>query len=195
MTSHPSIAMHDAVGSSVEIHTRQNDVMRVVARDNESVNQSWISDRDRFSYLGLKHPDRLLHPMIKQNGQWQVTDWQTALQFAVDGLKHIKNKNGPDQLAGLISPTATLEEGYLFQRWLRGLGSQNIDHRLRQQDFADDGLLLQEPISLPQIEESDAIVLLGCNIRSEAPLVAHRIRQAAWRAVWSVISIFSVMIC
>lgn len=179
MTSHPSIAMHDAVGSSVEIHTRQNDVMRVVARDNESVNQSWISDRDRFSYLGLKHPDRLLHPMIKQNGQWQVTDWQTALQFTVDGLKHIKTKNGADQLAGLISPTATLEEGYLFQRWLRGLGSQNIDHRLRQQDFADDGLLLQEPISLPQIEESDAIVLLGCNIRSEAPLVAHRIRQAA----------------
>lgn len=92
MTSHPSIAMHDAVGSSVEIHTRQNEVMRVVARDNESVNQSWISDRDRFSYLGLKHPQRLLQPMIKQNGEWQTTDWQTALEFAVDGSSMLKPK-------------------------------------------------------------------------------------------------------
>ncbi len=179
MTSHPSIALHDAVGSSVEIHTRQNEVMRVVARDNESVNQSWISDRDRFSYLGLKHPDRLLNPMIKQNGEWQTTDWQTALEFAVEGLKHVKNKNGADQIAGLISPTATLEEAYLFQKWLRAFGSQNIDHRLRQQDFSDAGHEQFTPICLAEIEESDAIVLLGCNIRSEAPLLAHRIRQSA----------------
>lgn len=179
MTSHPSVAMHDTVGSNVEIHTRQNEVMRVVARDNEAINQSWISDRDRFSYLGLKHPDRLLSPMIKQDGEWQVTDWQTALEFTVDGLKHIKTKNGADQIAGLISPTATLEEAYLFQKWLRAFGSQNIDHRLRQQDFNDAGHELLSPISLADIENSDAIVLLGCNIRSEAPLLAHRIRQSA----------------
>jgi len=180
MTSHPSIAMHDAVGSSVEIHTRQNDVMRVVARDNESVNQSWISDRDRFSYLGLKHPDRLLHPMIKQNGEWQTTDWQTALEFAVEGIKHVKTKNGADQIAGLISPTATLEEAYLFQKWLRNFGSQNIDHRLRQQDFSDAGHEQFSPICLAEVEDCDAIVLLGCNVRSEAPLLAHRIRQSAY---------------
>lgn len=179
MTSHPSIAMHDAVGSSVEIHTRQNEVMRVVARDNESVNQSWISDRDRFSYLGLKHPQRLLQPMIKQNGEWQTTDWQTALEFAVDGLKHVKAKNGGDQIAGLISPTATLEEAFLFQKWLRNLGSQNIDHRLRQQDFSDEGHEQFSPIALAEVEDCDAIVLLGCNVRSEAPLLAHRIRQSA----------------
>lgn len=180
MTSHPSIAIHDAVGSSVEIHTRQNDVMRVVARDNESVNQSWISDRDRFSYLGLKHADRLLHPMIKQNGEWQTTDWQTALEFVVEGLKHVKTKNGADQIAGLISPTATLEEAYLFQKWLRNFGSQNIDHRLRQQDFSDAGHEQFNPICLEEVEECDAIVLLGCNVRSEAPLLAHRIRQSAY---------------
>ncbi|HAO24900.1 MAG TPA: NADH dehydrogenase (quinone) subunit G, partial [Methylophaga sp.] len=179
MTSHPSIALHDAVGSSIDLHTRQNDVMRVVARDNESVNQSWISDRDRFSYLGLKHPDRLLNPMIKQNGEWQTTDWQTALEFAVDGLKHVKAKNGADQIAGLISPTATLEEAYLFQKWLRAFGSQNIDHRLRQLDFSDAAHEQFAPISLADVEDSDAIVLLGCNVRSEAPMLAHRIRQSA----------------
>lgn len=179
MTSHPSIALHDAVGSSIDLHTRQNDVMRVVALDNESVNQSWISDRDRFSYLGLKHPDRLLNPMIKQNGEWQTTDWQTALEFAVDGLKHVKTKNGADQIAGLISPTATLEEAYLFQKWLRAFGSQNIDHRLRQLDFSDAAHEQFAPISLADVEDSDAIVLLGCNVRSEAPMLAHRIRQSA----------------
>lgn len=179
MTSHPSIAIHDALGTNVEIHTRQNEVMRVVPRDNESINQSWISDRDRFSYLGLKHPDRLLHPMIKQNGEWQTTDWQTALEFAVEGLKHVKIKNGADQIAGLISPMATLEEAYLFQKWLRNFGSHNIDHRLRQQDFNDIGHEQFSPVSLAQVEQSDAIVLLGCNVRGEAPLLAHRIRQSA----------------
>ncbi len=179
MISHPSIAIHDAVGSSVEVHTRQSEVMRVVARDNEAINQSWISDRDRFSYLGLKHPQRLLSPMIKRNGEWQKTDWQSALEFVVDGLNHIKAKNGADQVAGLISPTATLEEGYLFQKWLRAFGSSNIDHRLREQDFRDAAHAQFEPIALAEIEQSDAIMLVGCNIRSEAPLVAHRIRQAA----------------
>ena len=179
MTSHPSVAIHDAVGSNVEVHTRQNEVMRVVARDNESVNQSWISDRDRFSYLGLKHPQRLLNPMVKRNGEWQTTDWQSALQFVVEGLNHIKAKNGADQIGGLISPTATLEEGYLFQKWLRAFGSSNIDHRLRQLDFRDTSHEQFEPIALAEIEQSDAIMLIGCNIRSEAPLVAHRIRQAA----------------
>ena len=117
--------------------------------------------------------------MIKQNGEWQTTDWQTALEFAVDGLKHVKTKNGADQIAGLISPTATLEEAYLFQKWLRAFGSQNIDHRLRQLDFSDAAHEQFAPISLADVEDSDAIVLLGCNVRSEAPMLAHRIRQSA----------------
>lgn len=179
MRGHPSIAPHDAVGSNIECHVRGNDVMRVVPRENESVNESWISDRDRFSYLGLNHADRALQPMIKQNGQWHITDWQTALAFAVDGLKTVQMKNGADQLAGLMSPTATLEEGVLFQKWLRGLGTENIDHRLRQQDFKDD-LLRDDPyVSLESIQESDAILLIGSNIRAEVPIVAHRLRQAA----------------
>lgn len=179
MRGHPSVAPHDAVGSNIECHVRGNDVMRVVPRENELVNESWISDRDRFSYLGLNHADRALQPMIKQNGQWQTTDWQTALACAVDGLKTVQMKNGADQLAGLMSPTATLEEGVLFQKWLRGLGTENIDHRLRQQDFKDD-LLRDDPyVSLESIQESDAILLIGSNIRAEAPIVAHRLRQAA----------------
>ncbi|HDY86124.1 hypothetical protein LCGC14_0847470 [marine sediment metagenome] len=180
LTAHSSIAPHDSVGSNIEFHTRGKDVMRVVPRDNESLNETWLSDRDRFSYLGLNHQQRATEPMIKQNGEWQVTDWQTALAMAADSLKALKNKHGADQLAGLISPTATLEEAYLFQKLLRGLGSNNIDHRLRQQDFTgNDADYHHQNWSLADIEQSDDIVLVGCNIRAEEPIIAHRIRQAA----------------
>ena len=180
LTAHPTIAPHDAVGSNIELHIRKNDVMRVVPRDNEAINEAWLSDRDRFSYLGLSSDERIAEPMIKKNGKWQTTDWQTALETAVEGLKTIVTKHGAEELAGLISPTATLEEAYLFQKWLRGLGTDNIDHRLRQQDFADSHSDYElNDWSLGDIDESDAIILLGSNIRAEQPIIAHRIRQAA----------------
>jgi NADH-quinone oxidoreductase subunit G len=180
MQARPSIAPHDAVGSNIELHVRQNQVMRVVPRENEAVNESWLSDRDRFSYLGLNSEARLLEPMIKVDGQWHQVDWQAALEKAVEGLKGVISKFGAEEVAGLIAPTTTLEEAYLFQKWLRGLGTDNIDHRLRRQDFADSDV--DDSLSdwqLSDINESDAIVLLGCNIRSEQPIMAHRIRQAA----------------
>ena len=180
MKAHPSIAPHDAIGSNIELHVRQNDVMRVVPRDNESINEAWLSDRDRFSYQGLAHSKRLTDPMIKVEGDWQVVDWQTALEAAVKGLQTVINKHGTEEVGGLISPTATLEEAFLFQKWLRGLGVENIDHRLRQQDFSDHPH--QYPLdnwTLAEVQESDAVVLIGSNIRAEQPILAHRIRQAA----------------
>jgi NADH-quinone oxidoreductase subunit G len=180
LTAHPSIAPHDAVGSNIEFHTRRNEVLRVVPRDNDSINETWISDRDRFSYLGFNHEQRATKPMIKQNGKWKTVDWQTALQAAVDGLKVIKTRHGAEQISGLISPTATLEEAYLFQSLLRGLGTDNIDHRLRQQDFSDQETdYSHHDWCLANIEQNDEIVLVGCNIRAEQPIIAHRMRQAA----------------
>ncbi len=180
LTAHPSIAPHDAVGSNIEFHTRGKDVMRVVPRDNDNVNETWISDRDRFSYLGLNHEQRATVPLVKQNGKWIETDWETALQATMDGLQIVKDKHGTDQLAGVISPTATLEENYLFKGLLTGLDIQNSDHRLRQLDFADENVAYnQKDWCLDHINDSDDIILIGCNIRSEQPIIAHRIRQAA----------------
>ena len=180
LAAHPSIAPHDAVGSNIEFHTRRNEVMRVVPRDNDSLNETWLSDRDRFSYLGFNHEQRATEPMIKRDGEWQTTDWQTALAIATDNLKALITKHGADQIAGLISPTATLEESHLFHKLLSGLGSNNIDYRLRQQDFtANTTHYAHQNWSLADIEQSDDIVLVGCNVRSEQPIIAHRIRQAA----------------
>jgi len=180
LTAHKSIAPHDAVGSNIEFHTRRNEVLRVVPRENESLNETWLSDRDRFSYLGLNHEQRATEPMIKVNGKWQKTDWQTALQAAIDGLKSISTKHGDEQIAGLISPTSTLEESYLFQKLLTGIDVNCIDFRLRQQDFADRNVSYHsDDWCLASIEESYDIVLVGCNIRAEQPIIAHRIRQSA----------------
>jgi NADH-quinone oxidoreductase subunit G len=179
LNAHPSVAPHDAVGSNIEFHTRRGEVLRVVPRENEAINETWISDRDRFSYLGLNHEQRATEPMVKENGQWQKASWQAALEKTVAGLTDIIERHGSEQIAGLIAPTATLEEAYLFQKLLRGLGSENIDHRLRQQDFSDKPTDYLADWSLSDIADSQSILLIGCHIRAEQPILAHRIRQAA----------------
>jgi NADH-quinone oxidoreductase subunit G len=177
-----SIAPHDSVGSNIFVHTRRGQVMRVVPRENEAVNEVWLSDRDRFSYEGLYAEDRLAAPMVKVNGEWQETEWDRALQAAVDGLRGVVKQHGAEQLGVLVSPVATLEEMYLAQAVARGLGTDNIDHRLRQGDFtAQDNAPLAPLLgqSLEALESIDAVLLIGSNTRKEQPLIAHRLRKAA----------------
>jgi NADH-quinone oxidoreductase subunit G len=147
-------------------------------RDNEPVNETWISDRDRFSYQGLNSTERLTAPMIKRDGAWHEVDWQQALHAAADALKSV----GTEQLGCLVSPTATLEEQYLLQKLVRALGHANIDSRLRQQDFRGDAADPRLPwlgVSIAELEQQQAVLLVGSDIRQEQPLLAHRIRKAA----------------
>ncbi len=180
MQQYPSIAPHDAVGSNIFIHTLGGKVNRVVPRQNEAINEVWISDRDRFSYEGLYTDDRATTPMIKQNGEWQETDWDSALRFAAEGLQSVI-KNTADELACWISPTATLEEHYLAQKLCRKAGSNHIDHRLRQVDFTDQDSAPVMPWlgkDIESIEKLQAILLVGSHVRKEQPLIAHRFRKA-----------------
>ncbi|MGW8247721.1 MAG: NADH-quinone oxidoreductase subunit NuoG [Acidiferrobacterales bacterium] len=177
-----SIAPHDSVGSNLNVQTRFGKVLRVIPRDNEEVNECWISDRDRFSYEALNGEDRLARPMIKRNGSWQEVEWQEALQFTADGLQKIINDHGVKEVGALASPTSTLEEFYLLQKLMRNLGSGNIDHRLRQLEFSDDELLPTLPwlgVSIEELENTEAVLLIGSNIRKEQPMLGHRLRKAA----------------
>ena len=177
LTSEEGVAPHDAVGSNIYLHTRGGRVMRVHPRDNEAVNETWISDRDRFSYEGLNSDSRLTQPMVKRNGAWQVVEWQEALHLAAEILRGAD----PDQIGWLMAPNATLEECYLAQRLLRGLGGRHIDTRLRRQDFRGDQADPAVPwLGLPiaELERQQAILLIGSDIRQEQPLLAHRIRKA-----------------
>lgn len=182
LTQHPSIASHDCVGSNISIHHVNDKVMRVVPRHNESLNETWISDRDRFSYLGVNSHDRLLNPHIKKDGHWVETDWQTALNHVAARLKSILERHGPEQLGALISPNATTEECYLLQKLYRELNCHNIDHRVRQTDFSDQQDVKLFPgfheLSLSQLEEKDVIFLVGSHLPYDQPLAGLRVRKA-----------------
>jgi len=182
LTSEEGIAPHDAVGSNLHIHRRGNRVMRVHPRDNEALNETWISDRDRFSYQGLNSIKRLTAPMIKRDGAWREVDWPEALNTAVAALRGLVDGAGGEQLGCLISPSATLEEQYLAQKLIRGLGSSHIDSRLRQQDFrgdATDPLFPWLGVRIADLERQRAVLVIGSDIRQEQPLLAHRLRKAS----------------
>lgn len=177
MRSHDSIAPHDCVGSNVHVHTARGQVIRVVPRENESINECWISDRDRFSYEGLKSQDRLLKPQIKRDGHWKEVSWQDAL----DAVSSVLRKQLPFNMAAFAGASSTLEEFFLFQKVIRGLNVKNLDHRLRQVDFSDQDtapLAAGLGISLVELEQQQAIFLIGANPRHDQPMLNHRIRKA-----------------
>ena len=182
MTQHASVAPHDCLGSNIYAHTRRERLMRVVPKENESINETWLSDRDRFSYLGLNdHEARAAQPMIKRNGQWDVVDWQTALTFAAKGMSRVIEEHGPEQLAALTHASATVEEFYLLQKLMRALGVNHIDHRLQQTDSRDQALQPMMPTStLPfaDLEKQESILLFGCNLLREVPLAGVRLQKA-----------------
>lgn len=178
----PSIAPHDCVGSNIYLDTRRNKVMRVVPRENEALNEVWLSDRDRFSYTGMYSNERLARPMIKQGNAWKEVEWETALGYAVEGLKTVRDQKGAAQIGALISPSASTEEHFLLQKLMRGIGSNNIDHRLRQQDFSDQDIAPTAPLlgqSVSDLAQLDAALLIGSWVRKDQPIIAHRLRQAA----------------
>jgi len=181
LEQHASIAPHDCVGSNIHVHTRSGKVMRVVPKENVNMNETWISDRDRYSYEGLYHADRLTEPMVRHNQEWKTVDWQTAIDYAATHIKRIIEHSGADALGALVSPHATLEEFYLLQKMVRQLGSPHIDHRLRQVDFKDQ---MSFPLfpglsgQIADLETADGIVLIGSCIQKEQPLLALRVRKA-----------------
>ncbi len=187
----PSIAPHDCLGTNINVHTRRGKVMRVVPRENEALNGTWIADRERFSYLGLDHADRVTQPLIRVKGEWQTTDWQTALEFAVKGLQDVMSSQGVDQIGALASPNSTTEEFFLLQKIWRQLGSSNIDHRLRQIDFSDqDSFLLFPQLegSVADLENYSNFLLIGSNLQKEQPLAALRVRKATLKGA-SVVAV------
>lgn len=176
-----SISPHCGLGSNLIVQVKQNRVMRVLPKENEDINECWLSDKDRFSYEGLNSEDRLTKPMIKRDGQWEECGWQDALAYVIDGLNTVKRKYGAQSLGALASPHSTLEELYLLQKLFRTLGSNNIDHRLRQSDFRMDTQLQGIPwlgTRITKILELKSVLIVGSTLRKDHPLIAQRIRQA-----------------
>ncbi|HQZ61249.1 MAG TPA: NADH-quinone oxidoreductase subunit NuoG, partial [Dokdonella sp.] len=168
-----SIGYHDALGSNLWLHTRRGEVLRTVPRDNEAINECWLSDRDRYSHEGLYAEDRATMPMIRKNGELVETSWTEALAFVAERLR----SSGAD-LGALVAPLTSNEEGHLLARLVRGLGSDAIDHRLRQLDFSDAPHAHAFEMPVADLEKATSILLIGCNPRHEMPLLNHRLRKA-----------------
>ena len=176
-----SVSPHDSLGSNLAVQVKDNRVMRVLPIENEAINECWISDRDRYSYEGLNSSERLTKPMLKQGGQWQEVEWQVALEYVANGLRQIKSSAGAEYIGGLATGTSTLEELYLLQKLLRGLGSHNVDFRLRQADFSADGKQAGVPwlgTSVAELNNADRFLIVGSFLRKDHPLLAARIRSA-----------------
>ncbi len=174
-----SVSPHDGLGANLVVQSKNQRVMRVLPLENEDVNECWISDKDRFSYEGVNSADRVTRPLLKQGGQWIETDWQTALEYVANGLASIKRDHGADQIAALASPHSTLEELYLLGKLMRGIGSDNVDFRLRQSDFS--AALKGAPwLGMPVAEVStlQRVLVIGSSLRKDHPLLASRLRQA-----------------
>ncbi len=177
-----SVSPHDSLGANTTVQTKANKVMRVVALENEAINECWISDRDRFSYEGLNSADRVTTPMVKQGGQWLETDWQSALDYVAHSLKTISAESGSEAIGALAHPISSTEELHLLQKMVRGLGSKQIETRLRQSDVASASApWLGMPIA--KINELDRVLVVGSFLRKDQPILAARIRTASKRGL------------
>ena len=173
-----SVSPHDSTGANLIVQVKNNKVMRVVPLENEAVNECWIADRDRFSYEALISEERLTSPMLKQGGKWTTVDWQTALEYVANGLQEIKANHGAASIGALVSPHSTLEELQLAGALMRGLGSENIDYRLRNAEFESAPGARWLGTSIASLSQLQRVLVVGSNLRKDHPLFAQRIRQA-----------------
>jgi len=178
-----SVSPHDSLGANTTIQTKSNKVMRIVALENDAINECWISDRDRFAYEGLNSADRITTPMVKQGGQWLETDWQSAMDYVAHSLKTISAESGPEAVAALAHPISSTEELYLLQKMIRGLGSNQVETRLRQTDVKGSASAPWLGMPISKLSELDRVLVIGSFLRKELPLIAARLRTAAKRGL------------
>ncbi len=175
-----SVSPHDSTGANLIVQVKGNKVLRVVPLENDAVNECWIADRDRFSYEALNSEERLTAPMLKQGGTWNTVDWPTALEYVANGLKQIKSDHGAKTIGALVSPHSTLEELSLAASLVRGLGSENIDYRLRNAEFEAhaSGSVRWLGTSIASLSKMQRVLIIGSDLRKDHPLFAQRIRQS-----------------
>ncbi len=178
-----SLSPHDSLGTNTTVQTKANRVMRVVALENEAINECWISDRDRFAYEGVNSAERLTVPMVKQEGKWLETDWESALEYVTRSLKTITADHGADALAAIAHPISSVEELHLLQKVVRAMGSDRVETRLRQTDVRGSATAPWLGMPIANLSQLDRAFVIGSFLRKEQPLIAARLRTATKRGL------------
>ena len=178
LTKVESVDVMDAVGSAIRVDVKGREVMRIMPRLNEAINEEWISDKTRFIWDGLRS-QRLDRPYIRENGRLRPADWAEAFALIADKA----SKTKPEKIGALAGDLAGVEEMFALKSLMGALGSSNMDCRT-------DGTALDPShgrasylfnSTIDGIEDADAILLIGTNPRHEAPILNARIRKR-WRA-------------
>ncbi|RUW97304.1 NADH dehydrogenase (quinone) subunit G, partial [Mesorhizobium sp. M2A.F.Ca.ET.037.01.1.1] len=177
LTKTESIDVMDAVGSAIRVDSRGREVMRILPRVNEAVNEEWISDKTRFIWDGLR-TQRLDRPYVRKNGKLAPASWAEA--FAA--IKDEVSKTAPERIGAIAGDLAAVEEIYALKLLINALGSKNID--CRQDGAALDPSLGRASYifnpTIEGIEQADAVLIIGANPRFEASVLNARIRKR-WR--------------
>jgi NADH-quinone oxidoreductase subunit G len=171
-----TIDVFDAVGCNIRVDTRGNEVMRVVPRQNDDINEMWINDKTRFAVDGLKR-QRLDHPWVRRDGKLAPATWDEAFSVIAEKLRQTM----PNRVAALAGDMVDCEAMFALKTLMRVIGSPNIDCR---QDGAEYDISTRAAYimnsGIAGIDEADAILLIGTHPRHEATLVNARIRKR-WR--------------
>jgi NADH-quinone oxidoreductase subunit G len=188
LRSVPSICPHCPVGCDITLDMRYNDLMRVMPRENDFVNEIWTCDKGRYGMRYFGSPDRLKAPMIRRDNKWAQVTWDEALQFIADKLTLIRASAGAGALAGLAGAQLPNEDLFLFQKLFREvLGSNNIDHRNGTLDEPAelDDLPRQFGVgvgtNLMTLGKGTSVLVIGADPEEEAPLYVLRLRGIATR--------------
>ncbi|MDR2788089.1 MAG: NADH-quinone oxidoreductase subunit NuoG [Candidatus Accumulibacter sp.] len=177
-----SVSPHDSLGTNLTVQVKNDRVLRVLPRENEEINECWISDKDRFSYEALNSAERLEKPMVRVDGALREVEWNVALDYVAHALKDIARNHGVESIAALASPHSTAEELYLLQKLMRAVGSGNVDFRPRRADFSSDGQRAGIPwlgMRISELKTLEAALVIGSFLRKDHPLFAQRLRRLA----------------
>jgi NADH-quinone oxidoreductase subunit G len=178
------VASHDCIGSNIYYHVFNQQIKRIMPNNDNSHKEEyiWLSDRDRFGFMGINATDRLKHPLLKKNNKWSIITWAEAVSFIYSKLKAVLDKYGSSQIGGLLWPNATTEEYCFIKKFFDNLGSSNLDYRLRQLDFRWlAGIPFTPNLGMKQVSDlaqQKGVLLIGCHIHKEHPVVGTYLRSA-----------------
>jgi NADH-quinone oxidoreductase chain G len=187
-----SIDISDGIGSNIRIDSRGTEVLRILPRFNESINEEWISDKARFSYDGLRL-QRIESPYIRKNGQLVPAHWAEAFDIIAQQLyKSLSNTSTKPRILGLVSESIDLESAWVLKRWFQLLGA-NFDLKTALDNEIKCNLQVNylQNTSIASIEESDLCLLIGVDPRYEASLLNVRLRKRYLEGGFTVASVGS----
>jgi len=171
-----SISFNDCLGSNIYYHIYKNSIKRAVPKENEQINLSWLSDRDRFGHEGIESNERILLPMIKENNKLIQSDLNSLYSITAEKIKEFS-----PNITAIMSAQSSCEEMYLYQKILRENGITNIDHRTKECDFRyqeNYPVIPSFDIKINDLAKMDNIILVNTNISKEFPILSIYLRNA-----------------